>query len=593
MTTPAILQQHLEIIRRANEIAASSELDTLLEEMLDLLMTIVEARAAACYLYDGTHRTLNLVLTKGSMLRHRSTDQQVLEEQSLMHQILEEGQPVFFTDVLTNPHLCELVDPASDLASRTLYCFPFTVQGRSVGLVQLFGLPRMLSHTDDGSVMLLHLVLGRLSTEIEKTSLLNQQQQLLKLAEYQAKRSEYRESQLDGLIDFISAITTTLEREELIRLIMSYAEELLGVETTSFWLLDEEQGRLKLLVAGEATRDKVSEVSVALGEGIIGYVVQTGELKVVNDVRQEPLFNTTIDLKSGFVTRSILSVPMKAPKIQRGDLRGEIQETIIGGAQALNKRDGTAFTEDDIRCFETLARQAAIAFQFSNLFEEDYTLFWGIVKATTGAIDLIDPYTRGHSERVSDFSVAIAEQLGLPPPEIYRIRVGSVLHDVGKLGVDPRVLKKPGRLTEEEFQEMQKHPTYGCELFQEAGLGEILREELTALAQHHERLDGKGYPNGLRGDQISRIGRIVAVADIFDALTSDRPYRHALSVEEAFDILEKISGSELDADCVAALIQSRARGKILTQHEREGHAVSPIGSRHDSHNGHDCSAGGS
>jgi HD-GYP domain-containing protein (c-di-GMP phosphodiesterase class II) len=170
---------------------------------------------------------------------------------------------------------------------------------------------------------------------------------------------------------------------------------------------------------------------------------------------------------------------------------------------------------------------------------------------------------------VSDFSVAIAEQLELPPEDIYRVRVGSMLHDVGKIGVDPQVLKKPGRLTDTEFQEMQRHPLYGVKLFQEAGLSELLAEELMALAQHHERLDGRGYPAGMKGEEISRMGRIVAVADTFDALTSDRPYRNALSVEEAFAILEKGAGTELDAQCVHALMQARAKGKIRVQHERD------------------------
>jgi HD-GYP domain-containing protein (c-di-GMP phosphodiesterase class II) len=144
-----------------------------------------------------------------------------------------------------------------------------------------------------------------------------------------------------------------------------------------------------------------------------------------------------------------------------------------------------------------------------------------------------------------------------------------MLHDVGKIGVDVQVLKKPGRLTDDEFQEMQRHPMYGVKLFNEAGLSELLAEELMALAQHHERLDGRGYPSGLSGEEISRIGRIVAVADTFDALTSDRPYRSALSAEEAFAILDAGAGTELDSACVAALKQARIIGKIRTQHERE------------------------
>lgn len=564
------MEEYAAVLQRANQIAASETLDELLNQMLEFLMQLTHAQASICHIYDAASCKLSLKASRGSIGGQDGVSAHLLNDAEKICDILTTGQPLFVPDTCQDATFALLTSLPPESIPANLYCLPLHCNNRAIALVQLAGLPPESIVPDQATPPLLQLILDRLATEIDKAHRIEQQNALLYTAEYREKHSQYREAQLEGLIDFISRISTTLEREELISIIMDYAEELLGVETTSFWLLDEKTNRLKLLVAGAATRDKVSEVSVALGEGIIGHVVQTGEMKVVNDVRQEPLFNTNIDMESGFVTRSILSVPMKAPRIQRGDLRGEIKETIIGGAQALNKRDGTPFTEEDIRCFETLSRQAAIAFQFSHLFEEDNTLFWGVVKATTAAIDLIDPYTRGHSDRVSDFSVAIAEQLGLPPAEIYRIRVGSMLHDVGKIGVDPQVLKKPGRLTEEEFREMQRHPTYGVELFKEAGLSELLREELQALAQHHERLDGKGYPNGLSGDEISFIGRIVAVADIFDALTSDRPYRSALPVEEVFDILEKTAGTELDTRCVAALIQARARGKIKVQHERMG-----------------------
>jgi HD-GYP domain-containing protein (c-di-GMP phosphodiesterase class II) len=144
-----------------------------------------------------------------------------------------------------------------------------------------------------------------------------------------------------------------------------------------------------------------------------------------------------------------------------------------------------------------------------------------------------------------------------------------MLHDVGKIGVNVNILRKPGELTPEEFEEIKQHPMYGVRLFQEAGLGQLLSEELLALAQHHERLDGSGYPAGLKGDQISLIGRIVAVADVFDALTSDRPYRVAYSVEDALEILTKLAAdTQLDSACTRALIDARANGKILVQCER-------------------------
>lgn len=541
-----ILQYHIEILQQANAAAASSDIDELAARTLDLCLTVMQASAGAFYLYDVRHDALDCRQQYGDA----ATQAPYLLRGSV-YETLHHHEPVLFANLAASSgwRSCE---PGSSCSFCSLVLH---VDEAPVGLVQLFGMPPVVVDDPTEALMLAHLVAGRMATEFDK---------LMRLA-----RAQLRAEKLEALVDFISHLSTTLERSELIQLIMEYAEKLINVEATSFWLLDE-HNRLNLLVTAGDTRDTMPAVSVALGEGIIGHVVQTGQLKVVNDVRNEPLFANRIDDQSGFVTRSIISAPMLAPIIKRGDLdpRGAVRETIIGGVQALNKRDGSAFNDEDTQFLVTLARQAAIAFQFSRLFEEDHTLFWGVVRATTSAIDFTDPYARGHSARVSDFSVAIAEQLDLPKDYIFHVRVGSMLHDIGKIGVSEQVLRKPGYLTPEEQEEVRRHPMYGVELLQEAGLGDLLREELLAMAQHHERLDGTGYPAGLRGAEISLIGRIVAVADVFDALTSDRPYRAALSLEDAFEILERLASKELDADCVEALMSARAAGKILTQHER-------------------------
>lgn len=562
MTTQPMNRLHCKhVLQHANQIAVCTNLTELLEQMLGFIIEMMQAQAGTLAFWNETCDGLIVQTTHGTNGRVRVAGQQLAPADRLMHELLYTGQPVFRA----------MYDADDDLCDSMVCYLPLALAERPVGVVEVLDVPvTMRDAVDDLAVV--QVVVERLVTEVEKLRLMEVQKGLLASA-------ARREKRLEALIDFISHISTTLERKQLVHLIMDYAEKLLEVEATSFWLLDEREGQLMLLVSAGDTSDSMGDVRVALGEGIIGHVVQTGKRKVVNDVRTEPLFNQAIDEESGFVTRSILTVPMLAPKIQRGGLRGEIQETIIGGAQALNKRDGSPFTDEDVRRFETLARQAAIAFQFSHLFEEAEILFWGVIKAITSAIDLIDPYTFGHSERVSEFSVAIAEELKytlyLTPKDIHCIRVGSMLHDIGKIGVDPQVLKTPSRLTEEQFTEMKKHPMYGFELLTKAGLGELLCEELKALAEHHERLDGKGYPRGLTNGEISRIGRIVAVADVFDALTSDRPYRAALSVEEAFAIMEKGAGQELDPECVAALIQARRHGKIRVQCERAGY-VPPV-----------------
>ena len=214
----------------------------------------------------------------------------------------------------------------------------------------------------------------------------------------------------------------------------------------------------------------------------------------------------------------------------------------------------------------TLANQAATVLEIAHLYMDANDLFFDVIKALTESIDAKDPYTEGHSQRVCDFSVEIARQLGLAPEVVHCIRIGSLLHDVGKIGIPDNILTKPGHLTEQEYEIMKHHPAIGAKIMSQV---RMLNSELPAMAEHHERLDGGGYPKGLSRGEISLAGRIVAVADVFDALTSDRPYRRALPVEEALDYLSQRSDREFDPQSVDALFRAYLKGVIRTQKERE------------------------
>jgi HD-GYP domain-containing protein (c-di-GMP phosphodiesterase class II) len=156
--------------------------------------------------------------------------------------------------------------------------------------------------------------------------------------------------------------------------------------------------------------------------------------------------------------------------------------------------------------------------------------------------------------------------MNLPPEILHELKIGALLHDIGKIGIPDLILTKTGRLTDEEKSKMNEHPTIGANIMRNV---RMLEKELPALAEHHEHMDGTGYPNRLTGENISLFGRIVAVADVFDALTSERPYRAALSVEEVLGILQHDSGSHLDGVCVEALIHAYMAGEVKTQKQRE------------------------
>jgi HD-GYP domain-containing protein (c-di-GMP phosphodiesterase class II) len=190
---------------------------------------------------------------------------------------------------------------------------------------------------------------------------------------------------------------------------------------------------------------------------------------------------------------------------------------------------------------------------------ENRDLFLGSIRMLAAAIDEKDPYTRGHSGRVAKYSMIIGDGLGLGTEELDRLRISALLHDVGKIGVDDRVLKKPGKLTEEEFDLMKQHTVKGANIMRPVAQ---LKDVLPGIELHHERMDGCGYPYGLSGDQIPMMARIIAVADTLDAITTNRPYQSAMDLEYALQRIRSLAISKFDADVVAALENAVRTGRI-------------------------------
>jgi HD-GYP domain-containing protein (c-di-GMP phosphodiesterase class II) len=228
----------------------------------------------------------------------------------------------------------------------------------------------------------------------------------------------------------------------------------------------------------------------------------------------------------------------------RVELSGLATGELVGLAEDFNRMSGEM--ADHVRRLERAARL-------------NRELFLGTLRAFVAAIDAKDPYTRGHSERVAALARTLAQHLGLPEERAQRIWIAALVHDVGKLGIDDRILKKGGLLTEEEFARMREHPGIGAEILTPI---EQLRDTLPVVRWHHECWNGRGYPDGLRGEQIPLEARIVAVADTFDAITTHRPYQQAFSLVFAAETIERLAGSRFDAKVVSAFLGAHGRGEI-------------------------------
>ncbi len=235
----------------------------------------------------------------------------------------------------------------------------------------------------------------------------------------------------------------------------------------------------------------------------------------------------------------------------------EINNRITGFLVAINRLDKPDFDSTDVKLFNTVARQCAIFIQNGLLFRDLKSLFVGSLKALTMSIDAKDQYTRGHSERVAFIAKWIAEKYAeteqMDPEYIHRIYLAGLLHDIGKIGIPESVLRKNGKLTDEEMNTIKSHPSIGASI-----LAEIKQMEgiIPGVLSHHERVDGKGYPNRLNGNQIHLIGKVVSIADSFDAMTSRRIYREAMSIESAVEQIKKGIGTQFDEKIANAFLSS-------------------------------------
>jgi response regulator RpfG family c-di-GMP phosphodiesterase len=226
--------------------------------------------------------------------------------------------------------------------------------------------------------------------------------------------------------------------------------------------------------------------------------------------------------------------------------------SVIGVLNIIRKSDAGPCGEGTMRSIEITAAQAAIAIENSRLYKNVQCAYMDTVSALANAIETRDPYTRGHTDRVKVLAQAIARQMGWGVEQLFDLWIGCTLHDIGKIGVPDQILRKPGPLTPEEFAQMRRHPEIGATIIQ--GIP-FLKPAVPYVYYHHERFDGKGYPTGLAGDKIPIEGRILAVVDTFDAVTSDRPYRQAGSLGDARHELVTCAGTQFDPTLVNSFLE--------------------------------------
>lgn len=347
---------------------------------------------------------------------------------------------------------------------------------------------------------------------------------------------------LETLIDTSLVFSSILDLSELLNIVLNKAEEVMEAEASSVFLIDKAKRELYFITARGEKGKEAKEIRVPMGKGIVGWVAEHGRPLLVPDVTKDPRWFKGVDKKTKFVTRSIIAVPL----ISKGK--------IIGVSEVLNKKGNRYFNENDLELFEALGHQIAVAVENASLYAELDELFLSSIRAIVEAVDAKDPYTKGHSARVVEYSLLIGESYdNLSKDELKQLEVSAILHDVGKIGVPDKILGKTGKLTPVEYAYMQRHSEFGSAIIEPIAK---LRELIPNILHHHEQFDGRGYPHGLQGNKIPLFARIICIADSFDAMITDRPYRKKRNTKKALDELEKQSGTQFDPKLVKIFIKA-------------------------------------
>lgn len=351
------------------------------------------------------------------------------------------------------------------------------------------------------------------------------------------KRSLGRETlekykELTVIYDITEKLAASLDPKQVCQLVIEEAKRVIKADNISVMVLDEETGLCEILAA--SGKEFHPKLVFRPGKGIAGSILASGKAEIVNDVLSDPRY-----INGAITVRSLMCAPLK------------IKDRVIGAIN-LSSIKPVNYTAEDLKILSALALQAAAAIENARLYDSLKETFITAVHTLAETIEKRDPYTGGHTKRVMVYSMAIGEVLGLSGGEMERLKLASILHDVGKIGIRDDVLLKKERLTDEEFNMIKMHTIYGQQVLNHI---KHFKNIIPGVKHHHEHYDGKGYPEGLQGEEIDITARIIAVADTYDAMTTDRPYRKGLSHEKAVEEIKRCAGTQFDPVMVEAFLQ--------------------------------------
>jgi PAS domain S-box-containing protein len=403
--------------------------------------------------------------------------------------------------------------------ARGVVCVPLRVAEKTVGVLLVVSPREQLA--DEERAMLLGLA-DQAGLAIENARLYEETQRHLE--------------QVTALQEIDRAISSTLDLSEVLQIILEQLERVIPYHSAAVFFLTDGTARVAA-ARGFPNLEEVMQVSFPVREDPLAQqLIEERQPLILADAQADERFQARGGTE---YVRSWIGVPL----IAKGKTLGFL---------TIDHREPGIYDEESTEMALSFASQGAIAIENAQAYQRLRNQNLQTIAALAAAVEAKDPYTSGHSEKVTQFAIAIAEKMGLSNDEIEDLRVAGLLHDIGKIGIPDSVLNKPARLTPAEFLMIKVHPVIAADI---VGRIEALTHLVPIIRHHHERWDGDGYPNGLKGDDIPLLARILAVADGFEAMTAERPYRRARTEEEALAELEKGAGSQWDSQVVEVFVK--------------------------------------
>jgi putative nucleotidyltransferase with HDIG domain len=507
----------------------SAEVDTLLSDYLKVILNLTDTSSGSILIHEDNALVFRSSLGPGS---RRLKQRRLPEDEGIAGWVFRTGRTYLSSDVSRDPRWSGRISAELRFSTRNILAAPLRIAEKVLGVVEVINKKDGKPFGRDDKEMLETLA-GQLALDVAYADLLSRS----------LRESQHRMTQMGLSMVLNSSLNQRVIRTRAIEALTS----LLDTEVGSLLLVDERTKDLFFEVALGEKEDRVKQMRLKMGEGIAGWVAANDQQALINDVQNDPRYFRRAQTITDFVTRNMVCVPVRS------------KGRVIGVLQAINKKNGALFGDEDLENCWTLSNQVAVALENAHLYAELKETFLNTAEALAAAVEKRDPYTGGHIKRVVEYSMAIARHLEPPLTDMEDLRLAAVLHDIGKIGIKDSVLLKQARLDQEEVAHMREHPLVGEDILEHI---EQMKKVRKIMRAHHEKWDGTGYPDGLRGEDIPVHARIIAIADTFDAITTDRPYRRAADWKTAVDEIKRCSGSEYDPALVEAFIRACEAGDV-------------------------------